>query len=385
MSTRLHLGIDFGTSGCRACVIDDSGAVLAEVAEPLPEPLRDGDAVEQDPNIWWDALKRLLVALPDRSQLKALAIDGTSGTVLLADKDGTPITPALMYNDGRAPGEPRGLWLLRQHPEAARLHSQADWLSFRLTGRHVCDSNNALKLPPLPEVVPAGTPIGTILPAMAEELGLPAELLIVAGTTDSTAALIASGASAPGDAVTSLGSTLVLKVISDTPISAPEYGVYSQPYGERWLVGGASNSGGAVLRQFFSDEHMAELTTGLNFDVPTGLDYTPLPSPGERFPINDPKLQPCMEPRPDDELRFFQGLLEGIARIEARGYHLLHELGAPYPRRLFSVGGGARNRPRSRLRLGLIGCDGAEPRYHEAAYGAALLARRGLNDKESTT
>ncbi len=406
--TALYLGIDFGTSGCRACVIDASGTLLAEVSEALPQPERHGEGVEQDARLWWTALQRLCVALPSeiRSRLKALAIDGTSGTVLLADETGAPLAPALMYNDARAAGDPPGLrrvqWLYQRHPDALRVHTQADWLGYRLSHQHRCDSNNALKLgwdaeagrwpewladelplPLLPEVVDAGEVLGGIRSEVADELGLPQGMSLVAGTTDSTAALIASGASEPGDAVTSLGSTLVLKVISDSPITAVEYGIYSQPLGKRWLVGGASNSGGAVLRQFFTDAQMAEMSAGLAPWRRQCLEYYPLPSPGERFPICDPHKPPRLQPRPSDDRRFFQGLLEGIARIEQQGYTLLAELGAPSPRRLFSVGGGSRNAVWTNYRLGLLGCEAGSPRYHEAAYGAALLARRGMNDKES--
>ncbi|MDH5786037.1 MAG: FGGY-family carbohydrate kinase [Chromatiales bacterium] len=388
-----YLGIDFGTTGCRACIIDGSGTVLAEAAEPLPQPLRNGECVEQDPSLWWGALERLITALPGRfrAQLKSMAIDGTSGTVLLADRDGTPITPALMYNDARAPGEPRGQWLLQHHPEAAQLHSQADWLIYHLTRRHVCDSNNALKLGwdaeaghwlaggPLPEVVDAGTPLGTITPEMSAHFGLPDDLTICAGTTDSTAAFIASGATQPGEAVTALGSTLVLKVISEQPLFAPEYGIYSQPLGDLWLVGGASNCGGAVLRQFFTDEQMAAMTPQLKPEQPTGLDYYPLPSPGERFPINDPTLTPRLEPRPESDIEFFQGILEGIARIEKAGYDKLAELGAPYPTSIRSNGGGARNRGWTKIREGLLGIPMVEALQSEASFGTALLARDGLS------
>ena len=45
---------------------------------------------------------------------------------------------------------------------------------------------------------------------------------------------------------------------------------------------------------------------------------------GDRFPINDPYLEPRLAPRPDDPIEFLHGLLESMARIEAQGYKLLH-------------------------------------------------------------
>jgi sugar (pentulose or hexulose) kinase len=199
---------------------------------------------------------------------------------------------------------------------------------------------------------------------------------IVAGTTDSTAAFLATGADRIGQAVTSLGSTLVLKVLAERPVFAPAYGVYSHRLGERWLVGGASNSGGAVLRQFFSDAQLHALESQLHPETLTGLDYYPLPSCGERFPLNDPALPPRLEPRPADAAQFLQGLLEGIARIERRGYEVLHSLGAPYPSEVISIGGGAINAAWRQIRARMLGVPVHLAQQQDAAYGAALLAYR---------
>jgi sugar (pentulose or hexulose) kinase len=195
----------------------------------------------------------------------------------------------------------------------------------------------------LPRVVAPGHPVGTLSPALAAEVGLSPRTLVVAGTTDSTAAAIAAGASRPGDAVTSLGSTLVLKIVSERPVASSAHGVYSHRFGDLWLVGGASNTGGAVLRQYFGLEEILALSARIDPETPSGLDYYPLPSIGERFPRQDPALAPRLEPRPTDPVRFLQGMLEGIAAIEAEGYRLLARLGAPAPTRVIGIGGGAAN------------------------------------------
>lgn len=421
----LAVGIDFGTSGCRAIAIDHAGTVRAEVTLPLPPPERRGTEVEQSPALWAAALDTLLetlVCAVPPAAIGAVAVDGTSGTVLLADASGTPLGPALMYNDGRADTEaaaiaalaPREsaahgtasglaklLWLLRRPgvERAAHLLTQTDYLNGLLGGCwDISDTNNCLKngydarhkcwpewldrlgVPRhlLPLAVAPGTTLCTIRPNLAQRYGLRPATLIVAGTTDSTASFLATGAALPGEAVTSLGSTLVLKVLSERPVYAPEYGVYSQPLGDLWLVGGSSNSGGAVLRQYFSDAQMAALTPHLRPDRPTGLDYYPLPARGERFPLNAPSLQPRITPRPADNAVFFQGLLEGITHIEQRGYGLLAQLGAPWPNSVRSVGGGARNPGWTILRGALLGVPMLEVQHPQAAYGAALLAQRAL-------
>jgi sugar (pentulose or hexulose) kinase len=406
----------------RACLIDARADEVATAQTELPAPERTADGIQQSPDIWWQALDRVLDDLGGRGLLRevaALALDGTSGTLLAGGADGVPLAPALMYNDTRAHIEavriaaiaPAGsgahgahgslakaLWLAAHHPAGAIHHllHQADWLTGRLCGRFgISDENNALKLgydpvarrwPDwhdragldrawLPEVVAPGTPVGVLLPRWAQRWNMP-QAVLVAGTTDSTAAFLATGAERIGQAVTSLGSTLVLKVLAERPVFAPEYGVYSHRLGERWLVGGASNSGGAVLRQFFSNETLQALETRLDPEHPTGLDYYPLPATGERFPICDPALRPRLEPRPLDDARFLQGLLEGIAAIEQRGYRLLHELGAPYPCEIISTGGGAANVPWRRIRERLLGVPVASAAHQDAAYGSARLAMR---------
>jgi sugar (pentulose or hexulose) kinase len=419
------IGVDLGTSGCRAVAIDRDRRQLAETRTALPKPLRVGDSgVEQEPRMWWDAavkvLRELTAGLPMLDP-QALCVDATSATLLLCGQDGTPLGPALMYNDGRSrteaeqiarvaparsPARGAGSSLakllhlgnrLSPRPGTLALH-QADWILGRLSGRFgISDWNNCLKLGydpqtgrwpewlsevglgpiGLPEVTAPGGYIGRLSKTAAQATGLPLHTRVLAGTTDSTAAVVATGAMTPGEAITCLGSTLVLKVIGREPVTAPEYGVYSHRYGARWLIGGASNSGGAVLRRYFDDRQMRRLSLDLRPDEPTGLDYYPPPAPGERFPINDSALPPRLSPRPADDRLFFQGLLEGIARIEAAGYSRLRSLGAPAPKMVLTTGGGADNQAWSRIRARLLGVPVSRSRHQEAAYGAALIALAG--------
>ncbi len=176
----------------------------------------------------------------------------------------------------------------------------------------------------LPEVVASGTALGPLAPGCAAALGLPGSCLVVAGSTDANAAVLAADP-APGDGVTVLGTTLVLKQFVAEPIEAP--GLSCHRLGGRWLVGGASNAGGGVLRQFFSDAELERLSRQIDPSRPSGLHYRPLPSRGERFPVDDPDLLPILEPRPVSDALFLQGLLEGLARIEAQGWARLRSAG----------------------------------------------------------
>jgi sugar (pentulose or hexulose) kinase len=418
----LFVGIDVGTSGVRACAIDGSGAIQGAAAVPLAAPVQDGNAIEQDPELWWQAAVAALHQLGKRVDLGAvarLAVDGTSGTLLLIDADGRPCSPGLMYNDARAVSEARRiadiappesgahgtssplakfLYLLSSTSGASRVVHQADWIAGRLAGRHgISDENNALKLgydpvrrgwpdwfdplgvprEMLPTILVPGTPFAEIDASIARALGMSPSARIVAGTTDGVAAFIATGADAPGDAVTSLGTTLVVKLVATQPIFAADQGVYSHRLGDKWLAGGASNSGGAALLAHFSTGDMDRMTPLLRPDEPTSLDYYPLPKAGERFPIADPALAPRITPRPTEDHRFFQALLEGIAGVEALAYQRLRALGAPALRRVISIGGGAKNDGWTRIRARKLGVPVSVAAQTEASYGTALLALQG--------
>lgn len=411
----LYLGIDFGTSGARGIVIDATGVIQAEAQYTFAAtPLAELTAT------WQNTLYQLIEQIPTpiRQEITRIAIDGTSATVLLCDRQGTPITEPLLYNDGRgidvmeqlkqiAPVNSvvlsatsslvKLLWLMHHTPGNLDnyyfLH-QADWLAFLLHGKlGISDYHNALKLgydpetlayptwmkhlsltPILPQVLAPGTPVGNVTSAIASRLGLRQDCQVCTGTTDSIAAFGASGAKHPGEAVTSLGSTLVLKLLSHTRVENADYGIYSHRLGNLWLTGGASNTGGAVLRQFFSDEELEKLSHQINSKQESPLDYYPLLKKGDRFPINDPHLSPQLEPQPDNPVEFLHGLLESIARIEARGYQLLQQLGATPLTCIYTAGGGAKNKTWITIRERQLQVAIHPPKHTEAAYGTALLS-----------
>ena len=416
MQGDLFLGIDVGTSGARALVIDMAGAELASAKAAMA----DYGPNLRDPQVWWQTVCHAVqgaLAQVDRSRIAALAVDGTSGTMLAVNAAGMPLADGLMYNDvctdtailgsialhapqtSAAHGPTSGLAraLMLQPLGAAKLLHQADWIAWHFSGQMVSDANNALKtgydpvigawpgwiaaagLAPalLPETVEPGTPVGQITAAAAVTFGLSLHTQVIAGTTDGCASFLATGAALPGEGVTAIGTTLTLKILSDRPIFAPEYGIYSHRICGMWLAGGASNSGGAALLVHFTAADMAALTPMLTPAQPTGLTYYPLPKPGERFPIADPTLLSCVSPRPASDATFLQALFEGIAGIEALGYQRLAELGAPALRAVRSLGGAAANPAFSAIRARTLNAPLQPAKSDQAALGVALLAQRG--------
>lgn len=413
-----YLGIDFGTSGARAVVIDEDGNITTEANYPFDQNADLDWAV-----CWQTALFALVRQIPQqlRREIRAIAIDGTSSTVLLCDAAGSPVDAPLLYNDARSGCDAimsslqaiappnhtvlsatsslaKLLWMSRKpsFTKARYFLHQADWLAFLLHGQlGISDYHNALKLgydveqlsyPAwlsqevihlLPFVLAPGTTIGEVTKEIAARFGLRYDCRVCAGTTDSIAAFLASGAHLPGEAVTSLGSTLVLKLLSRTRVEDARSGIYSHRLGNLWLTGGASNTGGAVLRQFFTDAELADISYQIDGSIASQLDYYPLLKPGDRFPINDPTLPPRLEPRPATSVEFLHGLLESIARIEVWGYKLLQQLGATSLTHVYTAGGGAVNSTWTEIRARHLQVPLVSPVHTAAAYGTALLAMRG--------
>jgi sugar (pentulose or hexulose) kinase len=533
----LYLGIDFGTTGARSTVIDVTSKIHSETEFTFEgdRAIPSGQPQPELPKAWQTALFGVIEQIPldIRSQVRAIAIDGTSSTVLLCDTDGNPVDEPILYNDPRgvqvmdrvraiAPANhavlsatsslAKLLWWLSVESSQPSLKSfdptqpllirgesidrtplyflhQADWLAFLLHGKlGISDYHNALKLgydvanlcypdwliegigktksaiaPILPQVVAPGTAVGKVRVEICDRFNFPRDCIICAGTTDSIAAFLASGVNSPGEAVTSLGSTLAVKLLSHTRVDDARYGIYSHRFtpifeevadkfslssqgiankfslpsqgiankfsppsqgiankfslssqgiankfslpsqgiankfsppsqaeadpfspplqggagGGLWLVGGASNTGGAVLRHFFTDAELESLSKNIHPEKESLLDYYPLLKKGDRFPINDSELLPKLEPRPTDSGEFLHGLLESMARIEARGYQLLQELGATPLTKVYTAGGGAKNLVWSAIRQRYLKVPVVTPVHTAAAYGSALLAKQG--------
>lgn len=437
----LALGLDLGSSGLRLALAERTrqGQVhlLSEQSAAYPRPFAD-------PRGWREGLIALVARLdpPQRAQVRAIAIAGTSGTLLRCRADGEPLPGeaglALPYHLSCPEqaetalaicGEPaspaasasgslaRALRLIASgntqetlRPVGARpgsgespaflLRHQADWLMGWLLGdwrwgeegnnlrlgwdlQHQVWSGTIAAQPwsaALPQIRPSGTVLGTLGAQALEQMGLPGDCLVVAGSTDANAGVLAVDPQ-EGDGITVLGTTLVLKQFVEAPIQAP--GVSCHRADGRWLLGGASNAGAGILRRFFTDAQIAELSRQMDPRRPSGLDLLPLPARGERFPIDDPLLEPRLEPRPVSDALYLQALLEGLTELERQGWQRLRDLGAPPLKRVLTLGGGARNPQWRLLRQRALGVPVLQRPDHSAALGMARLALRAAGRMEN--
>lgn len=393
--------------------------MLASAARPLTSR-RDGGEHEQDPEDWWTAF---LAAAGEVTQqvdrVDGIAICGTSGTVLFLDDEARPCTPALMYDDARAAAyadrlikdpvegwtiagakpQPtwalaKALWLLENHdvPPGARLAHQVDLLTQRLVGEPVAtDTSNALKsgvdlttlawpdlakyaLPEerLPNVVLPGTKLGTVAKKTA---GIDAGTTVVAGLTDGCAAQVASGALGDGSWNFVLGTTLVLKGTTETPLRDPDGALYSHraPDGS-WWPGGASSAGAGVLARDFAQADLAALDQAAKAYEPAKAITYPLVSQGERFPFTRPEARAFTVGQPTNDAERYASVLQGVAYVERLCLDLVASLGAPIDGPVALTGGATKSAYWNQLQADVLGREVVVPEVADGAFGMAVLA-----------
>ncbi|GAA1282931.1 FGGY-family carbohydrate kinase [Pseudonocardia aurantiaca] len=421
------LGLDLGTQGVRAVLVDGIGTVLGSGSAPLRHDVRDGERHEQDPAEWWTATcAATRTALTSRAgrPVGGMSIDSTSGTLVVQDSDGRPAGPALMYDDRRAAAEARlvqdagvALWralgyrmqvswalpkivrLAGELPVGHRFAHQADHVAARLAGHAVpTDWSHALKagydllgdtwptavldalgvdLALLPPVVAPGERVAVVSAAGAEASGIPAGTPIVAGMTDGCAAQVATAALAPGEWCSALGTTLVLKGSTRELLHDPAGGVYCHrnPDGG-WLPGGASSTGAGVLARDLAGEDLDALTErARDRGVPAGATY-PLEGIGERFPFVADAASgfDVGGPADGDAATRLQRVAYGVAYVERLAFGVLAGLGADVDGPVVATGGTSRNDWWSQLRADVLQRPVAVPEQSGSAFGSAVLA-----------
>ena len=398
-------GLDFGSSGARISIIN----FKKELKYSNSVTYKDG---LKSPTSWINSCEKLLDNLPldIKSNISNLAISGTSGTLTACNLRGDPLGEAIPYDNActdnkiliesltlgedhlRTPYSSlaKALKLIDKYGENILLRHQSDWITgWFLKDWTYGEEGNNLKLgwelikeswpksyletswqKCLPLIVKSGKIIGQINSGLAERFKLNKKLLLISGTTDSNAAFLAAGLGKE-EGLTVLGTTIVVKKINKTPIK--EKGITSHRVSGNWICGGASNAGCGVLSKFFSDSEIKELSRQINTSKKTSINLLPLNSRGERFPVNNPLLEPILSPRPVSDSLYLHALFEGLAKIELKGWEKLYELTGTLPRRIVTVGGGSKN-PQWRairekiINIPIVSCQ------KTTAYGTALLA-----------
>jgi D-ribulokinase len=423
------LGVDLATASARALAVDVDGTVLASGSTRLPAAQRaSGGRSEQDP-AYADAARvaigRAVGDLGSRaSEVVALTVTGTSGTVVPCDRSGRPVAPALMYDDRRGAGLREAVlalseelpqrrllaaptsalariaWLQRIAPAELYL-STPDVVLADLAGQVLAtDTSHAMKsgadlesvawpdrvlaglgvpVGALPRLVPPCTVVGEIADEAARALGLPPGVRLVAGMTDGCTAQIAAGGVSPGTTVGVLGTTLVLKGVAPALVTGFEGAVYSHrsPTGDYW-PGGASNVGTACLDRFFPGADLAATDAAASTNGPSSMLWYPLTGEGERFPFVAAQARSFTVGRGADQVDRYRGVLEGVALVERLGLERLSTRGVTSTEHR-AVGGGSSSETWLRIRATALRRPVHRPAEASSGFGAAVLAAASVH------
>lgn len=267
MRSAFTLGIDVGTSSLKALLLDDAGCQVDEASAEYPVESPAPGWTQQDPEIWWVGLRNALAELwrrgHDSSQIESIGLTGQMHSLVVLDKAGDVVCPAILWSDQRTQKEcdeittligrdhllertgnlalpgftaPKILWVRHNWPDA---YAQAghfllakDFIRYRLSGELVTDPSDAsgttlfdvrgrrwaddvvselgIAAELLPSVAEGPTITGVVHAEAARALGLRAGTPVVAGGGDNAAAAVGLGAVSPGVLTVSLGTSGVI-------------------------------------------------------------------------------------------------------------------------------------------------------------------------------
>jgi xylulokinase len=437
----MFLGIDIGTGSSKATIADENGALLATATRPhttsSPHPRWfEHDAEET----WWGdlvALTREVLAIVPASAIRAVCVSGIGPCALVADVEGRPLRPAILYGiDSRAEREieeltealgaetvirrtgnrlttqavgPKLLWIARNEPEiwerARRWYCASNWLVGRLSGEYVIDHYSGSTSDPLydlaaldwwpegwdacaatldrPRLAWPGEVVGEVHAAAADATGLRAGTPVLAGTIDALAEAYSAGCREVGDTMVMYGSTLFFIQTVAQPVVHDGLWAGSGRAPGTYSVAAGMASAGLLIDWFagLARERVDQLALEAAA-VPAGSDgLVLLPYfAGERTPIFDPRARGCWIGLTLHHTRahLFRSALEGVAMGIRHNFEAMSEAGAR-PARLVAVGGGTRGGLWTRITSDVTGLPQDMPTVTiGASYGDARMAADAL-------
>ncbi len=398
-----EIGVDLGTSSVKVLLLE-GGAVVKTASRAYPLAMPQTGWAEQDPEDWYRGLRAALEELlagVDRQAVAALSFGGQMHGLVMLDREDRVIRPAILWNDGRAGAEaawlnetlgserlagytgniafagftaPKLLWVRSHEPahfaRLAKVMLPKDYLAYRLTGVHSTDYSDAsgtllldvanrrwspemlalcgLDRSQLPALFESWELIGTLRPAAARDLGLPAGVQVAAGAGDNAAAAVGTGTVRDGACNVSLGTSGTVFIANDRFRLPANHALHAFAHatGRYHLMGcilsaAACNqwwAGGILGTADFAAEQQGFVPGGEN-----PVLFAPYLM-GERTPHNDPSARGAFVGLSLDTTRaqMTQAVLEGVTFAVRDSVEIARQLGVAIPRTRI-CGGGARS------------------------------------------
>lgn len=397
----MYIGLDLGTSGLKAILIDDKQTIVAEAQAPLTVQRPHAAWSEQRSADWVAAAEAVMADLGAKVSLDAVRGIGLSGHMhgaTLVDAAGAVLRPCMLWNDTRAAVEaaemdadpvfraltgnivfagftaPKVAWVRKHEPaifdRIAKVLLPKDYLRFWLTGEAVAEMSDAagtswldcakrdwsdallskcgLSRGQMPRLVEGSDVSGVLRDDLAASWGLPRGVVIAGGGGDNAASAVGVGVVRAGDAFVSLGTSGVLFAASDAyqPDAASAVHTFCHAFPETWHQMGVILAAADALNWFAK-------TVGQKADVLTGgLGALQAPSRalflpylgGERTPHNDAHVRGAFVhlDHGDDTQALTRAVLEGVTHAFVDNFDALKSTGTQI-NRLIGVGGGTKS------------------------------------------
>lgn len=431
-----YVGIDLGTSSVKLLLMDADGSVCKIVSKEYPLSFPHPGWSEQNPYDWYDksmeGLRELLDGY-DRSALGGISFGGQMHGLVALDENDRVIRPAILWNDGRSTKEcdylneeigrdrlsaytanvafagftaPKVLWLKANEPENYRkikkIMLPKDYLAYRLTGVHATDVSDASGMllldvknrkwsqemceicgvdPSwLPKLYESYECIGTLLPAVAEELGVSKEVRVAAGAGDNAAAAVATGTVGDNHCNLSLGTSGTI-FLSRKSFRVDDHNAlhsFCDANGEYHLMGcmlSAASCNKWWMEDILQTKEFAKEQEKIGKFGENHVFYLPYLM-GERSPLNDPAARALFVGMTMDTTRSDMTLavLEGVTFALRDSFEVAKSLGMEVKSSRI-VGGGAKSPLWQTLVANIFGIPLELPKTEEGpSYGGAILA-----------
>ena len=441
-----YIGIDLGTSSVKMLLVSKSGEILKSVTRDYPICYPKSGWSEQNPYDWYnaaiDGLKELIKDV-DKSTVKGISFGGQMHGLVILDDNDNVIRPAILWNDGRTQKEtdylndvigkdklsaytaniafagftaPKILWVKENEPEnfakISKIMLPKDYLAYRLSGAFATDFSDAsgmllldvknrkwseemckicgVDMEKLPKLYESYEKIGTVLPKVAEELGLDESVSVSIGAGDNAAAAVGTGTVGNGACNISLGTSGTVFVSQDVFSVDPANALHSFCHSN-----GAYHLMGCILSAASCNKWWVEDILGTsdfaneekNLDKLLGENSTYfLPYlMGERSPHNDVDARGAfIGMRPDTTREHMVlAVLEGVAFALRDCVEIAKASGVKIDATKI-CGGGGKSKIWRKIVANVLGIPVLRPQIEEGpAYGGAILAMVGCGEYSS--
>ena len=438
---KYYIGVDLGTSAVKLLLVDGAGKILNTVSKEYPLYFPQPGWSEQAPQDWWNAVStgiRELLRGFDASLVDALGCAGQMHGLVALDENDEVLRPAILWNDGRTAEEveylngtvgkarlsaltaniafagftaPKILWMRRHEPalfaRIAKIMLPKDYINYRLTGVHSCDYSDAsgmllldvankrwsremLELcgvaeAQMPRLYESWEVTGTLKPEIAEALGLPQTVKVVAGAGDNAAAAVGIGTVTNGACNVSVGTSGTVFISSDRFAADPNNALHAFAHaGGGWHLMGCMLSAASCNKWFCEEilrtKDFAAAQAEISDDMlgSNGVFFLPYLM-GERSPVNDTAARGVFFGLSMDTTRaqMLLAVLEGVAFALRDSVEVARSLGLEI-RESGLCGGGAKSPLWQKILANVIGADLKLPESEEGpGYGGAMLAMVG--------